>query len=102
MATIIPYGRLVAARTAAMRRQIARNMVSIVRSTHDVLFVFQELERVLVRHHEHLVRLERHHDEAFRLVLRCQEIAALSDPDEMERQRALVLRQWAALQRRRA
>jgi hypothetical protein len=102
MATVIPYRRLVAARMVRVRGRITRSLLSIIRSTHELLFLFQELERALLRHHDHLVRLERHHDEAYRLVLRCQDIAALSDPDEMVRQRDAVVRQWAALQRRRA
>ncbi len=98
---IIPYQRLVTARTAQWRRRIAANLASIVQSTHEVLLVFDQLEHELHGQHDHLVQASRRHDEAYRLVLRCQEIATLSDPEEMARQRDTVVREWAALHRER-
>lgn len=97
MATVIPHARFAAARTVRVRASIARHLFSIVRSSHELLFWTQEVERGLLRVHDDLTRLDRSHDEALRLCLRCQEIATLTDPEEMVRQRDAVVRQWVAL-----
>ena len=97
MATVISHARFLAARGGRTRASVARHLFSIVRSAHEMLFWAQEVERGLLRVHDELMRLDRRHDEACRLCLRCQEIAALSDPEEMARQRDAVVRQWEAL-----